>query len=179
MKTLRWMAILVPVMLVVEFSIIAYWSSSIRSQAKLSETRAAWTPEDVAAEEVTGEDPELLDEAAEIKVAGVSGSTKSKRSPKWAATRERFAKQFPDCAACGAVDHINVHHVIPFHEDKELELDPTNLITLCRYHHFHIGHDRDGLSGPGEPNWNDSNPNVRQECAAFRSMLQGIEQAKP
>ena len=36
--------------------------------------------------------------------------------------------------------HINltkleVHHIVPLIEDRELALEPSNLITLCRYHH--------------------------------------------
>lgn len=36
--------------------------------------------------------------------------------------------------------HINltkleVHHIVPLVEDRELALEPSNLITLCRYHH--------------------------------------------
>jgi 5-methylcytosine-specific restriction endonuclease McrA len=37
-----------------------------------------------------------------------------------------------------------VHHKVPFHDRPELELDPTNLVTLCgpkhRNHHLDIGH---------------------------------------
>jgi hypothetical protein len=39
---------------------------------------------------------------------------------------------------------LNVHHVLPFHLKPELELDPSNLITLCssldKNCHLDIGH---------------------------------------
>ena len=37
----------------------------------------------------------------------------------------------PTCAACGSNKRLQVHHIQPFHLYPELELEPTNLITLC------------------------------------------------
>lgn len=109
-------------------------------------------PADVLAEQVTGMIP-------------VGGD----RSSRWPYVREEFAIENPECVACGARQQLNVHHVVPFHEQPELELDKNNLITLCRDHHFRIGHDPDGLAGPEKPNWKKSNPSVREEAAAFRA----------
>lgn len=31
--------------------------------------------------------------------------------------------------------HIEVHHIVPIHEDWDRRLDDDNLISLCAYHH--------------------------------------------
>lgn len=66
------------------------------------------------------------------------------RSPKWSAVQKAFIAGHPMCSVCGSkgklLNPLNVHHRNPFHIKPELELDPTNLITLCRQHHFTFGH---------------------------------------
>lgn len=32
-------------------------------------------------------------------------------------------------------DKLEVHHIVPLHEDYNKRLDNDNLITLCKYHH--------------------------------------------
>lgn len=66
------------------------------------------------------------------------------------------------CRCCGSKENLNVHHIKPFHIDPSLECDPYNLCTLCRDHHFHIGH---------HDNWKNSNPNVCKDCDLMRSKL--------
>jgi 5-methylcytosine-specific restriction enzyme A len=84
------------------------------------------------------------------------------RSPEWPAVRAKWLKDHPSCAACGETKNIEVHHVIPFHLHPELELDPTNFITLCAQpshnDHYIFGHLLDYLS------WN---VNVREEAAKY------------
>lgn len=66
-----------------------------------------------------------------------------KRSPQWSKTRKKFLKENPTCAACGGKRLLQVHHILPFDDRPDLELDPNNLITLCmaKYDcHLHIGH---------------------------------------
>lgn len=53
------------------------------------------------------------------------------RSSQWPAVREAHLKNEPQCRVCGGTTKIQVHHILPFHLHPELELDPTNLITLC------------------------------------------------
>ena len=89
------------------------------------------------------------------------------RSGQWVQVRNEFVRRHPRCEACGSAYQLNVHHVIPFHERPDLELDEGNLITLCREHHFRIGHDPDG-KGPRKPSWLESNPNVRRDAANMR-----------
>ena len=68
------------------------------------------------------------------------------RSSKWSDVRNQFLKQNPTCAICGKTDKkvLAVHHKQPFHLHPELELDPSNLITLCEsagmHCHITFGH---------------------------------------
>lgn len=104
--------------------------------------------------------------------AEVAYGASEPRSPDWPRVRADFIKTHPACAACGYVGKENqVHHVSPFHlggvneRGESLELDPTNLITLCgpghRSHHIDIGHGG---------NYRCRNPNVREDAERFRKM---------
>lgn len=103
----------------------------------------------------------------------------NERSGKWPTIRNRFVENNPVCEACGSRMNLNVHHVVPFHVAPELELETSNLITLCAgcevsdgYNcHFRIGHDPDGPDGPLGPNWKLSNPNVRQDAQKHRDSI--------
>lgn len=93
------------------------------------------------------------------------------RSKCWHKARADFIADHPDCAACGTMEDCEVHHVRPFHEviadpaTAYLECDPSNLITLCRQHHFELGH----RCSTGKSNWGlCSNPNVRDDAAKWR-----------
>lgn len=86
-------------------------------------------------------------------------STGGKRSPKWPGVERAFRSTNPTCAACGATEKIQVHHKHPFHLFPALELDPTNLISLCmgpNECHLFIGH------GDNFKAWN---PNVESDAA--------------
>ncbi|CAB4176620.1 HNHc domain containing protein [uncultured Caudovirales phage] len=108
--------------------------------------------------------------------ASPSPSPSATRSSHWPAVRKQHLAKFPTCAACGATsveEHLEVHHVKPFHLDPSLELLPENLITLCRTgrdDHFHLGHDPDG-PGPLKPSWRSENKNVRQDSANLLKRL--------
>ena len=67
------------------------------------------------------------------------------RSGEWPTVRKHFLEKNPTCAACGGKKLLNVHHKEPFHLDPKLELDETNLITLCIRNlcHVEIGHGDD------------------------------------
>src|SRR3990167_9872544 len=68
------------------------------------------------------------------------------RSPQWPKVRAEHLKKFPNCALCGGNKVIEVHHIQPFHLKLELELEFSNLITLCEEGkngvtcHLHYGH---------------------------------------
>ena len=54
-----------------------------------------------------------------------------KRSSKWETVRKNFLKTNSTCAVCGGREKLEVHHKQPFCDHPELELDPSNLMTLC------------------------------------------------
>lgn len=68
---------------------------------------------------------------------------------------------FPTCEACGGRRLVDVHHTQPYDLKPELELEPSNLITLCmaaeRHCHLLIGHGDDFLA---------FNPNVVADALA-------------
>lgn len=90
------------------------------------------------------------------------------RSPHWPAMRRQWLEAHPTCAACGGRDHLEVHHQKPFHLHPELELEPSNLITLCerpgRECHYLWGHN-------GE-SWSEFNPEVVADTAAELKRLE-------
>lgn len=53
------------------------------------------------------------------------------RSPKWTQVRKEHIKNNPFCIACGRDKKLEVHHIVPVHISPELELAPSNLVTLC------------------------------------------------
>ena len=86
-----------------------------------------------------------------------------KRSSHWRRVRKAHLLLEPACRACGTTDDLQVHHIRPFHLHPELELEQSNLITLCekRGHdcHFCFGHFH---------NWRAQNPNVTADVAHYR-----------
>jgi hypothetical protein len=87
------------------------------------------------------------------------------RSSKWPKTRGTHLEKEPTCQACGGVKDLSVHHIVPYHIDKDKELDPENLITLCEHNHCHFfcGH----LFF-----WESYNPKVREDAAAWLIKVQ-------
>jgi len=69
-----------------------------------------------------------------------------KRSGKWRYRRRKHLKKFPRCAVCESKKKLEVHHIIPFSVDPSLELEDSNLVTLCENKkygcncHLLIGH---------------------------------------
>lgn len=62
---------------------------------------------------------------------------------------------------CGGISNLEVHHIVPFHITPSLELEDTNLITLCEAI-FKQCHLKQGHLG----DWHKVNPNIR-EIAVF------------
>jgi hypothetical protein len=86
------------------------------------------------------------------------------RSPKWRTVRNNFLKENAVCACCGSDQDIQVHHVKPFHLYEELELDPTNLISLCMSKeecHLRVGH---------ADSFKCYNPNVRIDAEKMKTL---------
>lgn len=84
------------------------------------------------------------------------------RSPLWPEARRAHLAKQPSCQACGVTDHLQVHHIRPFHLHPELELDQSNLITLCE----RKGHDCHFVFGHFH-NWSLWNPTVTADVAAY------------
>lgn len=82
----------------------------------------------------------------------------SNRSPKWSTIRKHHIDSQPHCQACGNYKNLEVHHIIPVSIDKNKELDPKNLITLCKTCHFVFGHLMD---------WNSWNTEVINDCRVY------------
>lgn len=62
------------------------------------------------------------------------------RSPEWRTVRKLHLDKEPACRACAKSQGLEVHHIIPVHVDRTLELEPSNLITLCEKCHLIFGH---------------------------------------
>ena len=85
------------------------------------------------------------------------------RSPKWQGVRDSFMEKHPRCAACDSSERLQCHHVKPFHLHPELELEESNLISLCMSPdecHLIFGH-----SG----NFECFNPHVREQAARAKA----------
>lgn len=81
------------------------------------------------------------------------------RSSKWTAVRKEHLKSNGYCSACGRDKKLEVHHKIPVHISPELELDPSNLITLCADPcHILFGH---------LMNFKSYNKSVVEDCAVY------------
>jgi len=89
------------------------------------------------------------------------------RHKDWPKVRAAHVKAHPSCAACGRREHLEVHHIVPFHERPDLELVPANLLTLCdappRSCHLALGH---------LFSWSSWNPGVREDAAEFLRKVQ-------
>jgi 5-methylcytosine-specific restriction protein A len=93
----------------------------------------------------------------------IQGKPSAKRSKEWKTTRHLHLLLHPNCAACGGKKDLVVHHIKPFHIWPRLELEPSNLLTLCeakgRNCHFTLGH---------LLNWKSYNPSCAADVAIFR-----------
>lgn len=85
-------------------------------------------------------------------------ATSTPRSGAWRSVRMVHLRTHPGCEVCGKKDEVEVHHVVPFATKPSLELEPTNLITLCRPCHFAFGH---------LWRWTKSNAAIRADAEAW------------
>jgi 5-methylcytosine-specific restriction endonuclease McrA len=95
-----------------------------------------------------------------------------KRNDDWPKLRRRFKKRHPECAVCGGKSKGNnvVHHIKPYHWYPELEMEESNLITLCKSHHLTFAHLMDYKS------WN---PSVRDDAAIWLQKIKNRERWRP
>jgi len=84
------------------------------------------------------------------------------RSSKWATVRKDHLKENNSCCGCDKKEKLEVHHIEPVHINSNRELDPSNLITLCKSCHFTIGHLMD---------WNSWNIDVINDSRVYLSKV--------
>ena len=83
------------------------------------------------------------------------------RSKGWRKVRKAHILLNPRCAVCGGKRGLEVHHKEDFSTNPELELDPDNLLTLCRPKRCHLlfGH----LNS-----WKSINPTVVEDADIWK-----------
>jgi len=91
-------------------------------------------------------------------------SRRKRRSSRWRGVRKKHLVISPTCAVCGSKRSLEVHHIVPFHIDPSLELNVSNLLTLCDglwglNCHFVFGHLR---------NWRKVNHSVVNDSSHWR-----------
>lgn len=86
------------------------------------------------------------------------------RSSGWFRLRTGHVRENPHCAVCNSNKNLEVHHIIPVFMNASLELEPSNLITLCKRHHFSIGHLED---------WSSYNPSLFETIELWKKILSG------
>jgi len=92
----------------------------------------------------------------------------AKRSGHWSTVRKHHLKKNAECVVCGDKSKLEVHHIKPFHTHPELELEPSNLLTMCESKsygiicHLLIGHNG---------SYKNINPNVVEDSSSWREKL--------
>jgi 5-methylcytosine-specific restriction enzyme A len=92
-----------------------------------------------------------------------------KRSSKWHSVEKHFLANNPCCAICNGTKRLNVHHKKPFHLFPELELEVSNLVTLCmgdKECHLRIGH---------AGSFRSYNPNIDSDILTLRKDMSKFE----
>lgn len=115
-------------------------------------------------------EPKYMNMFTAIKDAfqGKSPSISTARSSKWVTVRKQFLLKNPTCAACGGSQKLEAHHIKPFHLHPELELEESNLITLCESGRFGLNcHLLIGHNG----NFRKINADVKQDAAAINKKI--------
>ena len=93
----------------------------------------------------------------------------ARRSSQWPKLRQKWLTEHPECAACGRRDEtVTPHHIVPVHVDPSMELEESNLISLCEHPTWNC-HSKIGHAG----NWRDWVPHVRVLASRVRDALCG------
>lgn len=91
-----------------------------------------------------------------------------KRSGKWRRIRREHLKREPACVVCCGRKSLEVHHIVPFSVNPDLELVPSNLMTLCESKRLGLTcHQLIGHLG----NYRRQNPDVRTDAKTWRNKL--------
>lgn len=92
----------------------------------------------------------------------------SERSPEWRELRNEFIRENPRCAVCDSESDVQAHHVKMYKFWPNLELDKTNLVTLCTSKR--LGFNCHQMIGHGG-SFKYYNPFVKEDIASVRSIL--------
>ncbi len=92
----------------------------------------------------------------------------AERSPEWEKLRNSHVKKEGVCQICGSHSDLQVHHIKPFKLWPEKELDPENLITVCRSKR--MGFDCHLAVAHGG-NFRYYNPYILEDIATIRDIL--------
>jgi 5-methylcytosine-specific restriction protein A len=97
----------------------------------------------------------------------LAGRPLAARAGGWSRERGLWLRDHGLCAVCGFDENLNVHHIIPYHVRKDLELDRGNFITLGERcptgnHHLLYGHLGD---------WKSWNANVVAMAAEMYKLI--------
>lgn len=88
----------------------------------------------------------------------------SKRRHKdWPMFRYLILGKRPRCAYCGTTKKVELHHIEPYHEAPERELDPANVIPLCES--ISNCHLTQGHLG----NYMQANPTIKNDCEQYQA----------
>lgn len=97
---------------------------------------------------------------------GSANTVGAARSSHWSKVRKAHLELEKDCQVCGSVENLQVHHIKPFHLFPDLELEQSNLITLCegksRNCHLLFGH---------LLNWHSYNVSVRDDAKQWNQKI--------
>lgn len=110
-----------------------------------------------------------------VDTAQGKASLGQQRSGAWRKVRAEHLKAHPKCEVCGGISKLEVHHIVPFHTQPELELEPSNLITLCENRaygnicHLWFGHLGD---------YSLINPKVASDVVTWRNKFKKARQVQ-
>lgn len=110
------------------------------------------------------------------RIQGKAPKGARRRSPYWRTIRKEFLKEFPFCAVCGRNTKLEVHHKLPYYMAPDLELEPSNLVTLCE-------NKKNGISchllGGHSGDFRSVNLNVDQTVIILKTLIdEGRKQIK-
>jgi hypothetical protein len=82
----------------------------------------------------------------------------------WNNYKKYFLKKYHPltCAICDTHEKRELHHIKPFKDNHNLFQDDSNIIVLCREHHFTYGHMR---------NWQYENDTLLENLQNYRKFI--------
>lgn len=88
----------------------------------------------------------------------------------WPKVKRVYLRNHRECAACPRRTNLDVHHKVPIWVNKNLELDESNLMTLCKEHHLFVGH---------LMSWKSWNPGADVHAALWKKRIEQRPKWRP